>query len=53
MKIITQYTEPPIPVTRFDWTAVYEGYEPGDPVGYGSTEEIAKKNLQEMNKVVL
>jgi hypothetical protein len=53
MKIITQYIAPPIPMRNFDWVAVCEGYEPGDPIGYGSTEKEAKDNLQEMNKVVL
>jgi hypothetical protein len=45
MKIITEYVAPPIPVTKFDWRAAAQDYEPGDPIGYGATEEEAKENL--------
>ena len=32
---------------RFDYCATFEGYEPGDPVGYGSTREAAETDLME------
>ena len=36
MKIITQFVYPPIPIRRYDWNAVREGYDEGDPVGWGA-----------------
>lgn len=44
-KIITTHINPPIPVRQFDWSAVRDGYEPGDPIGYGPTEADAKQDL--------
>ena len=29
-----------------DWSAVYEGYEPGDKIGWGETEEEAIAELE-------
>jgi hypothetical protein len=46
-KIITGIVFPPIPVRQFDWSAVFEGYEPGMHVGYGPNEEAAKADLIE------
>jgi hypothetical protein len=43
--IITQFIHPPIPDRSFDWSAVYEGYEGGDPIGYGRTEWEAMQDL--------
>ena len=41
----TNFDNPPIPCRQFDWSATFDGYEPGDAVGYGSTEQIAINNL--------
>jgi hypothetical protein len=46
MKIITHYDPPPIPLRNCDWTAVTDDYEPGQPIGYGRTEEEAIADLQ-------
>lgn len=45
-KIITNFVFPPIPDRRFDWSAVYEGYEGGDPIGRGRTEQEALADLK-------
>lgn len=45
MEILTFFINPPIPRRNFDWTAIYEGYEKGDPIGYGETEESAIADL--------
>lgn len=56
-KIITEYDPKPIGSRNFDWSAVEDGYEPGDatddgylpgdPVGYGATEQDAIDDLKE------
>lgn len=50
MKIRTHYDPKPIPDRQYDWTAIdestYDG-SPGQPVGYGSTEEEAIQDLKE------
>lgn len=40
---------PPItgPTGPFDWSAVTDSYEPGDPIGYGHTEQEAVVDLLE------
>lgn len=45
MKIITNFVYPPIPLRYFDWSAVTDNYEGGDPIGYGSTEQEAINDL--------
>lgn len=45
MKIVTTFIYPPIPDRRFDWQAVTDDYEPGDPMGHGATEAEAKADL--------
>ena len=45
--IHTHHSSPPIPVRAFDWSATFEGYEPGEPIGYGPTEHEAVADLQE------
>lgn len=45
--IITRYDPPPIPLRQFDWVAVRDGYDGGDPVGYGRTEAEAIKDLED------
>jgi len=47
-KIITNYVCPPIPVRRYDWEAYREGYDEGDPIGQGETEEDAINELLDM-----
>jgi hypothetical protein len=47
MKIITQFIYPPIPPRDFDWSAVTDNYEAGDPIGYGRTEWAAIRDLKE------
>jgi hypothetical protein len=46
-KIITKHVFPPVPVRQFDWAAVFDGYEPGEHVGYGRTEQDAIADLVE------
>jgi hypothetical protein len=43
--ITTSHIYPPIPDRRFDWSAVTDSYEPGDPIGYGPTEADAIADL--------
>lgn len=45
--IRVSYDRPPIPTNRFDYSAVFDGYEPGDLIGYGSTAESAIEDLRE------
>lgn len=46
-KIETEHVYPPIPERCFDWSAVREGYEPGDLIGRGPTEAKAIADLLE------
>lgn len=46
-KINVVQTFPPITMRQFDWQATYDGYEPGDPVGYGETEQDAIDSLKD------
>ena len=41
-----QYVFPPIEVRDYDWSATLPGYEPGDAIGYGPTQEAAQADLQ-------
>lgn len=43
--IHTTYVYPPIPDRSFDWSAAFDGYEPGDIVGHGATEQEAIEDL--------
>lgn len=45
--IKTNYDPKPIPIRQFDWSAVTDDYEPGQPIGFGRTEAEAVKDLQE------
>jgi hypothetical protein len=49
-KIITSFLNPPIPVRCMDWQATYEGYEGGDAIGNGATEQEAIDNLIEQTE---
>lgn len=44
-KIVTSFVYPPIPIRCFDWCACRDGYEPGEPLGYGATEAEAIEEL--------
>jgi hypothetical protein len=46
-KIITNHVFPPIPMRQFDWSAVFDGYEPGELIGYGRTKQDAIDDLKE------
>jgi len=43
--IVTEFVNPPIPSRDFDWSAKRDGYDEGDPIGWGSTEAAAIANL--------
>jgi hypothetical protein len=43
--IVTAFVNPPIPVRDFDWSATRDGYDEGDPIGWGRAEEEAIDNL--------
>lgn len=45
-KIKTSYWAKPIPMRQFDWEAVLDDYEGGDPIGHGRTEQEAIKDLK-------
>jgi hypothetical protein len=44
-RIVTHFVHPSIPDRNFDWSAVRDGYEPGDLVGWGRTEQAAIGDL--------
>lgn len=46
-KIVTTFVYPPIPLRQFDWSANLDGWEPGEPQGWGETEEAAIADLRE------
>jgi hypothetical protein len=46
-KIITHFDHPPIPYRGCDWSAVFDGYEPGEPIGRGATQKEAIQHLIE------
>ena len=45
--IITSFDYPPIPIREYDWSAIRDYYDAGDPIGYGRTEQEAIDNLKE------
>lgn len=45
--IITNHVFPPIPIRTHDWSAYRDGYEAGDPIGWGETKEAAIADLKE------
>jgi hypothetical protein len=48
MRIKTFHEYPPIPDRQFDWCAYDDDtYEPGNPIGWGSTEQAAIADLME------
>lgn len=40
-----EFVYPPIPLRTFDWCATETDYEPGDPIGFGQTAELAVRDL--------
>lgn len=40
-QVQTAHNNPSIPIRDFDWSATFEGYEPGDSIGHGATEQEA------------
>lgn len=44
-KIVTSYDYPPIPDRSCDWSAIRDGYDPGDHIGRGPTEQAAIDDL--------
>lgn len=46
-KIITKYDPPPIPFRECDWSAVFEDYDLGSPIGHGPTEQDAIEDLMQ------
>ena len=51
-KIITRHEYPPIPIRDYDWSAIRQDYEPGDPIGHGKTEQDAIKDLLEAEHLI-
>ena len=45
----TSFVYPPIPYRGADWSATFDGYEPGDLVGIGVTEQAAINDLLEQD----
>lgn len=45
--VVVTLTLPPIPAIAWDYCATFVGYEPGDPQGFGPTEEAAIADLME------
>jgi hypothetical protein len=43
--IITTFEHPPIPIRNYDWSAVRQDYDEGDPIGTGRTEQDAINDL--------
>jgi hypothetical protein len=46
-KIVTNHVQPPIPSRDHDWSATTADYEPGQPEGWGATEQDAVMALLE------
>jgi hypothetical protein len=47
-KIVTEHVYPPIPTRQFDWSACRDGYDEGELIGWGPTEEAAIADLLEL-----
>ena len=43
--IKTTHEFPPIPIRDYDWSAIRKGYDEGDLIGYGRTEQDAINDL--------
>lgn len=42
-----RFVHPPIPDRNYDWEAIRDGYDAGDPIGRGRTPMGALKDLLE------
>jgi len=49
-EIITEFIYPPIPIRDYDWSAITNDYDEGDPIGYGRTEQEAIEDLKTLIK---
>jgi hypothetical protein len=47
VKIIIHYDPPPVPTRDYDYCAVYDDDRGESMVGYGATEQEARKDLLE------
>ncbi len=47
-QIRTEFWAKPMPFRGCDWTAVFDGYEPGCALGYGATESEAIHDLLQL-----
>lgn len=45
MTIVVSYLCPPVPSRAWDYSATLASYEPGEPIGYGETEDLARTDL--------
>ncbi len=45
--VYTAYDPKPIPMRDHDWCAYYDSYEPGAPLGWGASEQLAVNDLLE------
>ncbi len=45
-----EFIYPPIPDRRFDYQATFDGYEPGDVIGHGPTEQAAIDDLHDAHE---
>jgi len=43
--IKTEHVNPPIPIRKYDWSAVRDGYQEGDLIGWGESEQAAIDDL--------
>lgn len=43
--VVTNNIRPPVGTRNMDWEALLDGYEKGDPIGYGPTEADAVYSL--------
>lgn len=46
--IETRYWAKPIPLRGFDWEATLSGWDLGEPIGYGTSEEEAIEDLRSL-----
>lgn len=49
-KITTEFVHPPIPLRQFDWSAVRDGWDEDEPIGWGKTEDEAIADLLELEQ---
>jgi hypothetical protein len=45
VKIVINYICPPIPINTYDYSAHLDGYEPGEPCGWGASVMAAIQDL--------